>query len=110
MPDIELRQEMLQLCLHLFHYHQVVDDDVCCQGIVGGADGPYMYVVRLFHMRIAFEGSMYLVHVHVFRNTINKQAQAAREQIPGRDKDDNGDDDTDNGVDDIPACVGDDEA
>ena len=88
----------------------VLDDNVCCQGIVGGADGPDVQVVYLVDMLLGSHQLLNLVGFDTLWCAIDDEAQAGCQQTPRRPEDDEGNDEADDGVYDVPSRKGDDDA
>ena len=107
--DALLTEHVFQRIFHCFHVFQLVNGNVCCQGVVGSADCPDVQVVYVCHMLCLHHVLAYLVRLYTLWRTIDNQSQTGCQQVPCREENDECNDEADDGVNDVPTSPGNDD-
>lgn len=87
-----------------------IDEEVCGEGVGGGAHGPDVDVVDVLDARGFSCGDFYFLNIDVGGDAIYGEAEAVFEEACGAGDDDDHDDEADYRIEPVPVGVGDDDA
>ena len=107
MLDVLVQQFVLDLVFQLFdelHAHVAFYDQVCGEGVLRGADGPDVDMMKVFYTAHFGDGILYFFYFDPARDPVQREPEAVTQQLPGAEEDDDGDKEAQGGVD--PKQVG----